>query len=285
MGAGASAETHQSPLQPEAAASKKEQGNEFFRAEEWSASELAYTEAIALVNEHAASNAPTTIAILWSNRSAARFKLGNPGEALADALVSISLHPRWYKAYWRAGQAAMALEQFQLAREYLVRAKILTNGADPAVTAMLSEAMSKRPVGLQDGPGSLLMWGQLPSKENQQHMRQRPKVVDHLRGKFVTEVAAGAMHTLALTPHGVYAWGSNEQGQCGVGVSQGGSCIEYPQLVPSLIGIQITTISCGVGHSVAVDNGGTMWCWGIGGQGQLGLGQLISCVPTPTAVL
>ena len=98
MGAGASAETHQSPLQPDAAASKKEQGNEHFRAEEWSASEVAYTEAIALVNEHAASagasaNAPTTVAILWSNRSAAHFKLGNPGEALADALVSISLHP------------------------------------------------------------------------------------------------------------------------------------------------------------------------------------------------
>jgi alpha-tubulin suppressor-like RCC1 family protein len=317
MGAGASAEAQQVPLKPEEASQKKQEGNDHFKAEAYLEAELAYSEAISLVSDVTSNteglvlqgstpsrpvNSPFVIATLWSNRSAARMKLGHYGEALSDALVAISLNPRWHKAYWRAGEAAAALLQWQLAREYLLRAQILTNGADATVNDLLEKALAKRPNGIQDGPGSLLLWGNLPSKLNGgisgQFNVQRPKYVDQLRGKFVTEVAAGAMHTLALTPHGVYAWGSNTQGQCGIGVAGIGStsssssnasvennCIECPQLIPSLLGITISTISCGVGHSCAIDQRGVLWTWGLGGQGQLGLGERLQCVPTPTAVL
>jgi len=281
MGAGASTETQDVALHPQLAAQKKEQGNEYFSNDEYAEAVLSYSEAISLVNleENAIRNSPSTVAVLWSNRSAARFKCGSTGEALSDALVAISLHPRWYKPYWRAGQAAAQLEQWQLAREYLVRAQVLTNNADSMINTLLEQARAHRPVGIQDGPGSLMTWGDV------QEQPDRPKVVDELRGKFVTEVAAGAMHTLAVTPHGLYSWGSNEQGQCGIGVSEGSSTLEHPQLIPSLVGIKVSSISCGAGHSCAIDANGTLWTWGIGGQGQLGLGNLIRCVPTPTAVL
>jgi alpha-tubulin suppressor-like RCC1 family protein len=311
MGAGGSAHNYQNvPLQPDSAREKKEQGNHHFQLERFSEAELAYSEAISLVNQYdstetiaAPNNSPHTVATLWSNRSAARTHLSLFGEALSDALVAMSLRPRWYKAYWRAGQAAAALKQWQLAREYLLRAQILTNSADTTINALLNEAQTKRPIGLQDGPGSLMVWGKLPSKNNEQHVIQRPTVVNHLRGKFVTEVAAGAMHTLALTPHGVYAWGSNVQGQCGIGVAgrvqssaasgndatlppqRASNCILFPQLIPSLLGVSIASISCGVGHSCAIDSKGVLWTWGLGGQGQLGLGEQFQCVPTPTAVL
>ena len=290
MGAGASTEVQQAPLFPPSAGQKKEQGNTYFQEQSYLQAELCYSESIALVNASTHSterNAPTTVATLWSNRSAARGKLLKHGEALSDALVAITLRPRWFKAYFRAGQAAAALQQWQLAREYLLRAHILTNGGDATVNTLLAQAQTKRPVGIQDGPGSLLLWGQLPTSRGGQQLIQRPKYVDHLRGKFITEVAAGAMHTLALTPHGIYAWGANTNGQCGIGVTSGETqtCIEYPQLIPSLLGIQINSISCGVGHSCAIDSRGVLFSWGIGAQGQLGLGERVQCVPTPTAVL
>ena len=284
MGAGASSDSHSTPLHPDLAAQKKEQGNQHHQTEQYAEAILAYSEAISLVNlpENSSKNAPNTVSILWCNRSASRIKFGanEVGSALSDALVAISLHPRWFKPYYRAGQAAFLLQQYQLAREYLIRAQILTNNNDATINELLEQAKTKRPVGLQDGPGSLMSWGELHS------MPDRPKVVNELRGKFVTEVAAGAMHTLALTPHGVYAWGSNEQGQLGIGISsEGNSPVMSPQLIPSLLGIKIYTVSCGVGHSCAIDQSGILWTWGIGGQGQLGLGQLIRCVPTPTAVV
>ena len=188
MGAGGSAHNQEVPLQPEAAREKKEEGNHHFQQEGYAQAELCYSEAISLVNQYdtetieaAPINSPHTVAILWSNRSAARTHLSLHGEALSDALVAIRLRPRWYKAYWRAGQAAAALQQWQLAREYLVRAQILTNSTDTTINALLNEAHTKRPIGLQDGPGSLMVWGKVPSKHNEQHVMQRPKVVNHLR--------------------------------------------------------------------------------------------------------
>ena len=82
-------------------------------------------------------------------------------------------------------------------------------------------------------------------------------------------VTAGSSHTCALTTGGkIYCWGSNEQGQIGVG-SAGG-------LVNSPIAVAPTSnfksVAAGGLHSCAVDLSGGAWCWGSNAQGQTGHG-------------
>ena len=316
MGAGASTlgEDSSTTLSPPEALARKEAGNRAFEEGRFSEAEDAYTEAIGLANLYSMSPSgkpasPSALSALWSNRSAARQKLNKPGEALADALIAVTMRPRWGKGYYRAGLAAMTLEQWQLAREYLRRALALTpegSSSHHSISIELEKATSHRPVGIKDGPGSLVTWGLLPSEgcrggRGGQMMQSSPRVVAGLRGQHMVDVSCGAMHTIAATSTGVYSWGNNTHGQCGIGMSasaRGGSGggvdgdgaahnISVPQLVPSLIGTKVKAVSCGSGHSCAIDEGGVVWSWGISGQGQLGLGADFASrsVATPTAVL
>eukprot|EP00946_MAST-07B_sp_MAST-7B-sp1_P004504 g4504.t1 len=297
-------------LEPPEALALKEKGNAAFAESRFVDAEEAYTQAIGLANTFSMSSSgqpasPSALAALWSNRAAARQKMDKHGEALADALVAVTMKPRWGKAYWRAGVSAMALQQFHLAREYLSRALALTPEASPSretIKRELDRATSHRPVGIKDGPGSLVTWGLLPSEgcrgAGGQTMKETPRVVAGLRGQHLIDVSLGAMHTVAVCSTGVYAWGNNAHGQCGIGVSatatgssigpdRSSQNISVPQLVPSLIGIKVNAVSCGSGHSCAIDDGGVVWSWGISNQGQLGLGADYASrsVPTPTAVL
>ena len=49
---------------------------------------------------------------LWTNRSAAYYKLQQFERALVDAGMSRRINPAWTKAYLREGQALLALERF-----------------------------------------------------------------------------------------------------------------------------------------------------------------------------
>jgi alpha-tubulin suppressor-like RCC1 family protein len=314
MGAGASSVGGDPPaiLSPPEALACKEAGNAAFAEDRFLEAEEAYTEAIALANAYSMSASgepasPSALAALWSNRSAARQKLNKSGAALSDALIAVTMRPRWGKGYWRAGVAAMALEQYHLAREYLRRALALTpESSHHRISVELEKATARRPVGIKDGPGSLVTWGLLPSEgcgaSGGQVMQASPRVVAGLRGQHMVDISCGAMHTVAVTSTGTYAWGNNSHGQCGIGITAstaagrgGGSGggggpahnISVPQLVPSLIGVKVKAVSCGSGHSCAIDEGGVLWSWGISGQGQLGLGgdYASRSVPTPTAVL
>jgi len=86
----------------------------------------------------------------------------------------------------------------------------------------------------------------------------------------VRAIAAGANHTCAMTTAGVQCWGDNATGQLGDGTTDN-------RLVPITIPFFANTalnvaISAGTGHSCALltTAGGTPFCWGANGAGQLG---------------
>ena len=87
--------------------------------------------------------------------------------------------------------------------------------------------------------------------------------------KFVTAVAAGGTHSLALLANGtVVAWGNNEFGQLGDGST---TIAPVPVAVSGLTGIK--AIAAGESHSLALLADGTVMAWGDNEGGQLGDGN------------
>ncbi|MCL2775870.1 MAG: hypothetical protein FWD71_21375 [Oscillospiraceae bacterium] len=85
----------------------------------------------------------------------------------------------------------------------------------------------------------------------------------------VTAVAGGTRHSLALKPDGTgLAWGGNDSGQAGN--SNPDLTILDPTQVSGLT--NVTAISAGMQHSVALKSNGTVWTWGSNSYGQLGNG-------------
>ncbi|XP_067363614.1 probable E3 ubiquitin-protein ligase HERC6 isoform X1 [Channa argus] len=97
-----------------------------------------------------------------------------------------------------------------------------------------------------------------------------PVLVLALSGVPVTQLAAGATHTLFLTLSGlVYCCGANKEGQLGLNrVDEKGRfniC-----LVPALRPLGVSFISCGEAHSAALTKDGKVFTFGDGSHGQLG---------------
>jgi len=91
-------------------------------------------------------------------------------------------------------------------------------------------------------------------------------------GVRVFSVACGRNHSLALADVGVFAWGSSDHGQLGLGLERKASA--RPAIVPSFAGVAVTALAAGQYHSAALDNRGRVWTWGLGVHGQLGLGDI-----------
>ncbi|XP_041442593.1 probable E3 ubiquitin-protein ligase HERC1 isoform X2 [Xenopus laevis] len=87
----------------------------------------------------------------------------------------------------------------------------------------------------------------LPEGRARNH--NRPQLVPVLLGIFIDDIAVGAEHTLALSASGeVYAWGSNSEGQLGLGHT---NHVREPTLVTALQGKNVRQISAGRCHSTA----------------------------------
>jgi len=87
--------------------------------------------------------------------------------------------------------------------------------------------------------------------------------------RFVTAVAAGGRHSLALLANGtVEAWGDDEFGQLGNG---GFLTSSVPVAVSGLSGV--TEIAAGSSHSLALLGDGKVMAWGDNESGQLGDGS------------
>ncbi len=98
--------------------------------------------------------------------------------------------------------------------------------------------------------------------------------------KFVTAVAAGGRHSLALLANGtVVAWGANGVGQLGDGNTTESS---VPVAVQGLSGV--TAIAAGGSHSLALLANGTVMAWGDNEAGQLGTGSSAEYAEAPVAV-
>lgn len=99
--------------------------------------------------------------------------------------------------------------------------------------------------------------------------------------EFVAEIIPKFVHleggdgfSVGLTADGkLYSWGSNAYGQLGNGTKVNRN---LPSLVTSdgaLAGKNITQVSSGGFHTLAVDEAGKVYSWGIGHSGQLGNGK------------
>jgi alpha-tubulin suppressor-like RCC1 family protein len=108
--------------------------------------------------------------------------------------------------------------------------------------------------------------------------------------KYV-KVSVGGAHTLALDDAGdLYAWGSDQYGQIGDGVSGAAhsedcatdDCVVSPVNITNITGVdypnflyqrKIVDISAGATHSMAVDEDGNLYIWGDDHDGAVGDGS------------
>jgi alpha-tubulin suppressor-like RCC1 family protein len=100
-------------------------------------------------------------------------------------------------------------------------------------------------------------------------------------------VAAGANSTCAVHVGGaLYCWGGNLYGQLGVGTSGVDASMDLPTRVPDPGPAAATwsLVSARGSHACATQTDGSLWCWGYGGNGQLGIGPTSGNVPLPAAV-
>ncbi|XWS36854.1 hypothetical protein CRYUN_Cryun20dG0121400 [Craigia yunnanensis] len=100
---------------------------------------------------------------------------------------------------------------------------------------------------------------------------------------IICQVSCGAAHVVALSAEGLLqAWGYNEYGQLGRGVTseglQGARVIsayaKFLDEAPELV--KITQVSCGEYHTAAISEIGEVYTWGLGNMGQLGHSSLQS---------
>ncbi|THH30681.1 hypothetical protein EUX98_g3490 [Antrodiella citrinella] len=205
---------------------------------------------------------------------------------------------------WGAG------EQGQLGRRVLERRKI--HGTVPEKIVLGTRTHKAVLVGAGaytsfavDDKGEVWAWGLnnmgqtgTGYRGNQHSEVSLPKRVvgiskEELGGiEHVVQIAGGEHHTLFLTSAGkVYACGRADGGQLGLGPNdEAFEDAAFPDMLetPALVTFPdeddpIVHIAAGLRNNLAVSQGGALFCWGSGPQGELGAGE--DEVKTPKAIV
>ncbi|HKC29616.1 MAG TPA: Ig-like domain repeat protein [Jatrophihabitans sp.] len=88
----------------------------------------------------------------------------------------------------------------------------------------------------------------------------------------VVSLAAGYLDSFAVTSTGaVYAWGYGGQGELGTGNSDDATT---PTLLSLPSGVEVSSVSAGYAHTLALTSTGAIYAWGANSAGQLGDGTL-----------
>ncbi|MCL2444883.1 IPT/TIG domain-containing protein [Candidatus Saccharibacteria bacterium] len=105
-----------------------------------------------------------------------------------------------------------------------------------------------------------------------------------LTGRVITQISTQGNHNLVLDSKGhVFAWGANAAGQLGDGTNTSSNTPVAVDTSGVLAGRVITQISAGSSHSIALDDEGRIFTWGLNSSGQLGDGTTTGS-STPIAV-
>lgn len=98
-----------------------------------------------------------------------------------------------------------------------------------------------------------------------------------LRDEMIREVCCGHCHTMVINIHGqVFGWGLNESGQLGLG-PDAPPAVRKPAFNPYLQ--NVSKLSAGNEHSLAITKSGDLYIWGGGGLTGLGDTNIVS-IPT-----
>jgi len=98
----------------------------------------------------------------------------------------------------------------------------------------------------------------------------------------VTQIAAGRSHSVAIANGQVYCWGASNHGQCGTVMRRSG--VLPPRKIEGLSDLVVTQVAAAGNHTVLLTNGGRVFCWGGGTEGELGLGHATLCQVKPKMV-
>jgi len=149
----------------------------------------------------------------------------------------------------------------------------------------LAETLKRR---LKDG-NDVLSWGRSgwgTCGLGDEGARLEPTIIPSLLGKAIRSVSVGAAHCIALTLAGeALAWGNGGCGRLGTGGTDH-ELSPRPLLQPGgREPWRFKSVACGDMHSLGVGlEGGAVFAWGCGGNGQLGLGgrdDRVSPAPVP----
>ncbi|MDQ6717414.1 MAG: hypothetical protein M3Z17_03575, partial [Gemmatimonadota bacterium] len=100
-------------------------------------------------------------------------------------------------------------------------------------------------------------------------------------GLSFTSIAVGNYHTCGLTSSGsAYCWGDNSSGKLGTG----GAFSSSSSPVPVAGGLSFKIIAASSGATCGIVQDGRAYCWGNGGNGDLGAGAAISQSSVPVLV-
>jgi alpha-tubulin suppressor-like RCC1 family protein len=92
------------------------------------------------------------------------------------------------------------------------------------------------------------------------------------QGLIVSQVGAGGYFSYALTNNGtLFEFGANDYGQAGIGFKSSAVTTATATNTSGVLnGVNITSVACGVMHTVVSDSAGSVYNWGSNGFLQLG---------------
>jgi alpha-tubulin suppressor-like RCC1 family protein len=96
-----------------------------------------------------------------------------------------------------------------------------------------------------------------------------------------SSVTTGGTHSCATRSNGtLFCWGSNASGEVGIG------SVVSPQTSPVQVGTDTTwnTVDAGFSMTCATRSAGTLWCWGLNTNGQIGIGSVVSPQTSPVQI-
>lgn len=105
-----------------------------------------------------------------------------------------------------------------------------------------------------------------------------------LSGLTILSVSASERHTCVLASDNyAYCWGDNGNGQLGTGNTTNYTSPVAVTRTGALSGLSILQIAAGEQHTCVLASNGVVYCWGEGGDGQLGRGSTSDSL-SPVAV-